>query len=161
MNLETIYRPGYKALSLPLPALCLGLLLSLSVTPVRAQSTSTGTVTGVVSDQTSAVVPGADVILTDVATSSTRKTTTNDAGRYTFVNVAPGVYDISVSRTGFQRAVIAGQKVTVGLEMTADVSLQAGSVSETVLVTATTGAQLQTTNAAVGTVITGKQLDLL
>src|SRR5215467_4617829 len=161
MNLDTNFRLVFKALSSLVVGLSLGIVLSFAVPPVRAQSTSSGTVSGMVTDQQGAVVPGADVTLTDTATSASRKTTTNDSGRYTFVNVAPGIYDISVSRTGFQRAVVAGQKVTVGLEMTADVSLQAGSVSETVLVTATTGAQLQTMNAAVGTVITGKQLDIL
>src|SRR5215813_5427503 len=161
MHLDTNYRLGFKALPLLLGGLCLVVVLSLVTPAVRAQSTSTGTVTGVVTDQQGAVVPGAEVTLTDTATNAVRKTTSNDAGRYTFVNVAPGIYDIAVSRTGFQRAVIAGQKVTVGLELTADIALQAGSVSETVLVTASTGAQLQTTNAAVGTVITGKQLDLL
>jgi hypothetical protein len=161
MNLDTNYRPGRKALSWLLVGLCVGIAVILSVPPVRAQSTSSGSVSGVVTDQQGAVVPGADVTLTDVATNAARKTTSNDAGRYTFVNVPPGIYDIAVSRTGFQRAVASGQKVTVGLELTADVTLQAGSVSETVLVTATTGAQLQTNNAAVGTVITGKQLDVL
>src|SRR5499427_6254778 len=161
MHLDTNYRLGFKALPLLLGGLCLVVVLSLVTPAVRAQSTSTGTVTGVVTDQQGAVVPGADVTLTDTATNASRKTTSNDAGRYTFVNVAPGIYDIAGSRTGFQRAVVAGQKVTVGLELAADVALQAGSISETVLVTATTGAQLQTTSAAVGTVITGKQLDVL
>src|SRR5215510_14147161 len=161
MDLDTNYRLGYKALPLLLGGLCLLVILSLVATPVRAQSTSSGSVSGVVTDQEGAVVPGADVTLADTATNAIRKTTSNDSGRYTFVNVAPGIYDISVSRTGFQRAVVAGQKVTVGLELTADVALQAGSVSETVLVTASNGTQLQTMNAAVGTVITGKQLDIL
>src|SRR5215813_613944 len=159
--MDTNYRLGFKALPLLLGGLCLVVVLSLVTPAVRAQSTSTGTVTGVVTDQQGAVVPGAEVTLTDTATNAVRKTTSNDAGRYTFVNVAPGIYDIAVSKTGFQRAVVAGQKVTVGLELAADVALQAGSISETVLVTATTGAQLQTTSAAVGTVITGKQLDVL
>src|SRR5215813_4588524 len=159
--MDTNYRLGFKALPLLLGGLCLVVVLSLVTPAVRAQSTSTGTVTGVVTDQQGAVVPGAEVTLTDTATNAVRKTTSNDAGRYTFVNVAPGIYDIAVSKTGFQRAVVAGQKVTVGLELAADVALQAGSISETVLVTVPTGAQLQTTSAAVGTVITGKQLDVL
>src|SRR5215471_803753 len=161
MNLDTNYRLVYKALSSLLVGLGLVMILSFAGPPARAQSTSSGTVSGVVTDQQGAVVPGAEVTLTDVATNATRKATSNDAGRYTFVNVSPGIYDISVSRTGFQRAVVAGQKVTVGLELTADVALQAGSVSETVLVTASNGTQLQSINAAVGTVITGKQLDIL
>src|SRR5215467_11907474 len=161
MNLDTNFRLVSKALSSLSVGLSLAIILSFAGPPVRAQSTSSGTVSGVVTDQQGAVVPGAEVTLTDVATNATRKATSNDAGRYTFVNVSPGIYDISVSRAGFQRAVVAGQKVTVGQELTADVALQAGSVSETVLVTASNGTQLQSINAAVGTVITGKQLDIL
>src|SRR5260370_31755169 len=144
MHRDTICRLGNKVLSTLLLGLCVGLIFGLNGKTARAQSTSSGTVSGLVADQQSAVVPGAEVTLTDLGTSASRKTTSNDAGRYTFVNVPPGIYDISVSRTGFQRAVVAGQKVTVGLELTANVTLQAGSVSETVLVTATSGTQLQT-----------------
>src|SRR5215467_10976007 len=161
MNLDTNFRLVFKALSSLVVGLSLGIVLSFAVPPVRAQSTSSGTVSGMVTDQQGAVVPGADVTLTDTATSASRKTTTNDSGRYTFVNVAPGIYDISVSRTGFQRAVVTAQKVTVGVVSTADIAMQVGSVSETVTVTATSGTELQTTTAAVGTVITGKDLDII
>src|SRR5215469_14623005 len=109
MKKETLHKLCCRGLSWLVLGLCLATLVSLSAVPGKAQSTSTGTVTGLVSDQQNAVVPGADVSLTDVATGTSRKTTTNDVGRYTFVNVAPGTYDLTVSRTGFQRAVVGGQ----------------------------------------------------
>ena len=79
---------------------CIGILPFLSITPARAQSTSTGTIGGQVTDPQNAVVPKADVTLRDVATNTTRKSLTDDSGRYTFVNIPPGIYDIAVSRTG-------------------------------------------------------------
>ncbi len=62
--------------------------LSLSAISAWAQSTSTGTVSGQVSDQQNAVVAGAEVRLIDVQTNIARNTVTNDAGRYSFINVA-------------------------------------------------------------------------
>ncbi len=73
MNLDTVYRLGYKALSLLLLGMWVGLIFSLTTTAARAQSTSSGTVSGLVSDQQNAVVPGAEVTLTDVATNAARK----------------------------------------------------------------------------------------
>src|SRR6266571_2662284 len=141
--------------------LCFGLLLVCLSATAWAQSTSTGTVVGQVTDPQGAVVPGADVTLLDVATNTPRKTITNETGRYTFTNVPPGIYDLSVSKTGFKSAKVQGQKVAVTLTLTIDITLEVGAVSETVQVSAAAGAELQSTNAAVGTVITGKQLELI
>ncbi|HEY3134512.1 MAG TPA: carboxypeptidase regulatory-like domain-containing protein [Blastocatellia bacterium] len=141
--------------------LCFGLILICLSATAWAQSTSTGTVIGQVTDPQGAVVPGADVTLLDVATNTPRKTVTNETGRYTFTNIPPGIYDISVSKTGFKSAKVQGQKVAVTLTLTIDISLEVGAVSETVQVSAAAGAELQTTNATVGTVITGKQLELI
>jgi Carboxypeptidase regulatory-like domain len=139
----------------------IGILPFLAITPAWAQSTSTGTVTGQVTDPQNAVVPKADVTLRDVATNTARKLATDESGRYIFVNIPPGVYDISVTRTGFKTSMIEGQKVTVGTVRTVDVVLEIGSVSESVQISASAGAELQTTNAAVGKTITGKQLELI
>ncbi len=145
---------------LALLAVGLGFLLSPNATPVRAQSTSTGTVSGQVTDAQGDAVAGAAVTLHDTATNAELKTVSNEAGRYTFVNVPPGLYDMFVSKSGFVRAKLTGEKVTVGLVLTVNVTLQVGNVSETVVVTAA-GAELQTSNASVGTTISGKQLELL
>src|SRR5689334_23112861 len=72
-----------------------------------AQSTSTGTVNGQITDQQSAVVVGAEVKITDVETNAVRATVSNETGRYTFINVAPGTYDITVTKPGFTQAKIA------------------------------------------------------
>ena len=71
-----------------------------SALPAWAQSTSTGTVAGSVTDQTGAVVAGATVTLTDIATNTARTTTTNASGRYIYVDVNPGIYSITVSKAG-------------------------------------------------------------
>jgi len=126
-----------------------------------AQSTSAGSVTGQVTDQQGAVVPGADVTLIDLATGATQKTATNDTGRYTFVSVPPGNYNLTVGKPGFRVAKVVGQNATVGLLRAVDVVREVGSVSETVQVSAAIGAELQTTNATVGQTISGKNLELI
>ncbi|HEV2663847.1 MAG TPA: carboxypeptidase regulatory-like domain-containing protein, partial [Blastocatellia bacterium] len=151
---------GVSLLSFGLLIVGMAILLSPGAPPIQAQSTSTGTVSGQVTDPQNAAVTGATVTLRDVATNAELKTVTNDAGRYTFVNVHPGLYDMTVSKSGFIQAKLTGEKVTIGLTLTVNVTLQVGSMEETVVVTAA-GADLQTTNASVGTTISGKHLELL
>jgi len=98
-------------------------------------------------------VPGANVTLTDTQTRTTRTTTTNESGRYIFVNVTPGVYNVDFEAKGFSKGKVAGQKVTVGDVSSINIVLQVGTQNETVEVQAT-GTQLQTTTATVGTSMT-------
>src|SRR5262249_10930211 len=113
----------------------MAILLSSGAPSVWAQSTSTGTVSGQVTDQQNQAVMGAEVILRDLATNASLTTLTNEAGRFAVVNVSPGVYDITVNMSGFKAAKIPGQKVTVGLALTINVALEVGSVTESVVVT--------------------------
>src|SRR5262249_46906420 len=115
-----------SSLSLGLLIVGMAILLSPGAAPVRAQSTSTGVVSGQVTDPQNAAVPDAVVTLLDIAKNTALTSVTNEEGRYNFVNVPPGLYDISVSKTGFIRAKAPGQKVTVGLVLTVNVSLQLG-----------------------------------
>jgi Carboxypeptidase regulatory-like domain len=137
---------------------CGGLLLLTP--PVFGQSTSTGTIIGQVTDDSDAPVAGAMVSLIDHTTGTTKGTATNDVGRYVFVNVNPGLYDIQVEKTGFALARFTQQAVSIGAQLTVNAKLKIGSVTETVLVEAS-GATLQTLNAAVGTTIGAADLQEL
>ena len=130
-----------------------------SALPLCAQSSNTGTVTGVVTDASGAVVNGATVTLRDTSTNTSRTNNTNDAGRYIFVDVTPGVYDLTVAKQGFSM-VKTQTTVRVGIATTANLSLQVGGGNVVVDVTAV-GNELQTMNATVGNTITGIALDSL
>src|SRR5689334_16990400 len=117
-----------------------------------AQSTSTGTIVGQASDPSGAVVPGATVSLIDHTTGTTKTTTTNDAGRFVFVNVNPGTYDVTVAKAGFAQAKFSQQEISIGRQTTLNATLKVGGASEQVVVEGS-GAQLQTLNATVGTTI--------
>ena len=113
------------------------------------------------SDSSGAAVTGAAVSLIDVTTNAARGTTTNDAGRYDFVNIPPGQYDLTVTKPGFSLGKVKAQQVQVGLALTLNVALQVGSTATTVEVTASAGADLQVLNATVGSTISGDSLMLL
>jgi len=128
--------------------------------PAWAQSTSTGTVAGVITDQSGAVVPDAAVKLTDTTTNIARTTTTNKDGRYIFVDVSPSTYNIAITKKGFATTEAEKQEVNVGASLTLNLSLQVGGASTVVEVQAT-GTELQTTNATVGNTVTAIAIDNL
>ena len=95
--------------------------------PASAQTTTLGTISGIVTDQTNAVVPDATVTIKDTATGEVRTGSSNSAGRYIFVNVNPGIYDIKVIKHGFAKTSIPGQVVQIGQVSTNKVTLKVGS----------------------------------
>ena len=141
--------------------LCLSItaLCALTATLALAQSTSTGTIAGIITDASGAVVNGANITLTDTSTKTTRSATSNEAGRYVLVNVDPGQYELSVSKQGFSTTKTQ-TKVTVGSAVTINLSLEVGGQNVVVEVTAAT-TELQTMNATVGNTVTSVALDNL
>ena len=135
-------------------------LLGCTPLTVSAQTTVLGNISGTVSDPSNAVVPDASVTIKDQATGNTRSTTTNAAGRYVFINVDPGKYDVTITKQGFAKTTIPGVAVQIGHVATNNVTLKVGSESQTVEV-ATSGVELQTDNATVGSTVTGIALQSL
>jgi hypothetical protein len=133
----------------------------LSIQFASAQATSTGTVVGVVTDQTGAVIPGATIVLTDVSTKAARTTTANMTGQYVFVSVAPGNYTVSATMAGFSTVKITNQTVSVGTQTTADFKLSVGAQTSTVEVQGANNSDLQTLNATVGSTVTPEAIDSL
>src|SRR5271157_3351573 len=122
---------------------CAAILLALSAPPAWSQSTATGTVSGQVLDQTKAIIAGAQIKLTDLTTGASLTVTSNEAGRYSLLNVPPATYDISISKTGFSLFKVDAQHVEVGQVLTINAVLEVGSTTTTVEVAATAGAELQ------------------
>src|ERR1700759_1603962 len=76
-------------------------LATLLITGAMAQTTS-GTITGIVTDQSGAIVPGAKIILIDEATKEQRETVASDSGEFVFAALRPSTYSMSVEKPGFQ-----------------------------------------------------------
>ncbi len=140
--------------------LVMGSFLVATATRAWGQAASAGTLIGVITDQTGAVVPGATVTITDPTTHETRTTTTNNQGRYLFQNVPPSKYDLAVTKSGFALAKAAGQTVSVGTQTTVNIQLRIGEAQEVIEVQ-TTNTELQTLNATIGNTVTGIALNSL
>ena len=125
---------------------------------VWAQTASTGTVLGLVTDPTGAVVPGATVEVVDAATKAVRSASTNAAGRYVFVALEPGDYSVRATAKGFQQAEVPSVTVEVTKSYTINLQLAIGEARQTIEVTATPGAELQTLDSTVGSTIGGDTL---
>jgi Carboxypeptidase regulatory-like domain/TonB dependent receptor len=112
----------------------------------------TGSVTGLVSDPSGAIVPGAGVTLTDTEKGYENKVKSDSNGRYLFRSVPPGSYRISVDATGFETARREGIKLDVNQNISSDFQLRIGSENQVVDVKA--GAvQIQTEDAVTGQVV--------
>ncbi len=96
---------------------------------------NTATIAGTVSDESGAVLPGANVVLTNQDTGITRTVTANAAGRYTAPALSLGNFEIRAQLAGFQTAVRSGIVLTVGRVAVVDLTLQVGAVTQTVEVT--------------------------
>jgi len=134
------------------------MLILFHAVPAWSQATSTATIAGQVIDEQNAAIVGAEVRILDMATGTAQTTLTNESGRYVIVNVDPGSYTITISKQGFAVHRIGSQKVDIGTSLTINATLKIGSTTTTVEVSAAAGADLQTTNATVGTTLTSEAL---
>src|SRR5437763_366967 len=94
---------------------------------------ATGEVTGIITDKSGGSVAGATVRLNNVGTGVADQAVTNSSGSYTFINVQPGSYVLSVENPGFKTAQ-AKFELSVNQTVTENMALDVGSVNETVTV---------------------------
>ena len=117
----------------------------------------TANLNGAVKDTTGAVVKGATVIITDTDKKvQVRTVTTGDEGEWLAPNLLAGNYSISVEAPNFKKVVQGDIKLDVGQRRTVDLTLEAGSISETVMVTADPVA-VELATATTSTLVSGQQ----
>lgn len=114
-----------------------------------------GSVTGTVTDQSGAAVPGALVVATNRATGVQREKVADENGHYVIPDLPPGSYDLKVTATNFKPLTQTNLTIRTNTVTTADVSLQIGAVAEQVTVEAPT-ATLQTEKTDLHTDLTAK-----
>jgi hypothetical protein len=130
-------------------SLVLGLLWFASA---AMGQTETATISGLITDSTGAVVPGAEVKLQSVDRGTTASGTTNNTGIYVFASVHPGPYQITVQKPGFKQVDFLGLIVNVQDHIEQNFRLQVGSISESITVTGNE-LNVNTTDATVSTVV--------
>ena len=128
------------------------LALLLCAVPVRAQ-VDQGTISGTVSDPSGAVVPNAQVTLTDIQTGLVLSTKSNQSGTYVFSPIKIGSYTVSASAQGFATVTLSGLVVNVNQRLLANLKLTPGNLSQTVNVQAGAEQLLQTEQSSTGQTI--------
>jgi len=131
------------------------LTLSFAANPGLQAQVLYGSLTGVVADQSGASIPGAEVTATNTVTGQVLNSSSDEAGRYSFVNVQAGPYDLNFTADGFRALNQTGIRVAVNAVTRTDVQLELGAVSEVVTVEGT-AVQLQTDKASTSSEITSE-----
>src|SRR6185369_6222998 len=120
-----------------------------------------GALEGRVIDPTGAVVTNAQVKARNVTTNAELNTVTNESGAFSFRNLEPGEYEVTVESSGFRVSLAKQVMVKVGGVTPLEVHLEVGQKTEVVQVTADTEAIVDNVRATVDGVITTKQIDNL
>src|SRR5258706_4736520 len=131
------------------------ILMGGGVSSLRAQSSTTGGLTGTVSDSTGVAVPGATVTLVNHATNQTQTTTTDANGGYGFSLLPTGTYGVNFSAQGFKTSQLASIAVNVSEVPVLDAQLEAGeSIQQTVCQCRVS----QTATSSTGTLVDNKTI---
>ena len=142
------------------PTACVLVLMLLISVSLWAQ-VSTSSITGIVTDQSGAVVPNAKVEAKNDDTGVVFEQNTSSAGTYAFPSLTPGRYSITVTAAGFQTFTSIHNVLTVGTPLVVDVSLRVGAVGQTVEVLESNYQRLETSNATVSDIVDTKQVQNL
>jgi hypothetical protein len=140
-------------------ALIAALAIVSSSSATFGQATASGTIQGTVLDKSESLITGAQVVITSKATGATRTTSTNGEGTYRFDLLSAGFYTVKVSKDGFS-TVSQTVELLVGQTATANITLNPGSISETIEVTEQ-APLLDVTKTSVSTEITPKEVEEL
>lgn len=130
-----------------------GALLMPSACPVWAQSNTTATLSGTVTDPSGAVLSGAAVTVKNMDTGITRSTISLDGGGFVVPELQPGKYELILNQAGFKKYDQQNIVLTIGQRASLAVQLQVGSEQEQVLVTASEVPVIQTDDSSIGQVI--------
>lgn len=111
------------------------LCAALGLSSASGQIT-TGSISGTVKDSTTAVVPGASIVVVNEDTGVSRTVPTDAAGHYVASSLNLGRYKVTASVGGFQTVVRTGIEITVGRQAVVNFELQVGAITQSVEVTA-------------------------
>lgn len=136
--------------------LCVAAMLAVPVS-LFAQAGATGSILGTVTDSTGAVIPGANVTVTNAATNVSNKTVSSSSGDYNVPSLIPGLYRVTVEATGFSKSVTTGIVLAVDQKVRVNAVMKAGAVTSTVTVSAQ-AVTLDTDSEAQSQLLTQRQV---
>jgi hypothetical protein len=127
-----------------------------AIAPLYGQNSSS--MTGTVRDSTGAVLPSADVAVTNVGTGVTLKTTTNSDGDYLVAGLPAAIYNLKITAGGFKAFEATNVVLRIGQKARIDASLEVGQITSEISVQGTAVAQVETQSSELSGVVTGKEI---
>ncbi len=147
-----------KKYSVRVFAVMLALFIALPGMSAFAQTSTTGTIEGTVTDANGAVVPGAVVVVTSPNLIRSQSATTNSDGSYRIANLPPGRYSVAIEAAqGFARFERTDVEVNLSKTSTVEITLRPEGSAESVTVTATAGDVIDATSNTTGTNVSTEQ----
>src|SRR5687767_6868869 len=136
-------RQGCENLSMRLPSgarrlLALVAFVSLCIPLAAAAQSTTGSISGVVTDASKSVLPGVAIVVTQAETGLERRQTSDGSGYYRILNLAPGQYTVAAELSGFKTSIRDGLLVAVSRDLRADIEMSLGALTDQVTVTGET-----------------------
>jgi hypothetical protein len=148
---------GPRRIRLLLMVMALGTIDVIGNARAYAQGGITSSLSGTVVDSSGSLIPGADVVVKNIGTGETFNAVTSENGTFNIPAINPGTYEVSISLTGFKRAVLSNVKVNAATPATVRATLDIGDLAEVVQVSA--GAEIvQTQSSALSVTVNVKQI---
>jgi hypothetical protein len=116
-------------------ALTIALLVTGGFAGESSAQVAGGNISGRVTDPSGGTLSQASVSITNVATGVRTSSSTNSDGFYSVANLLPGTYTVAVALTGFSEEIASGIVVSVGSQVTVNLQMKLGAMSEQVVVT--------------------------
>ncbi|MBI2820763.1 MAG: TonB-dependent receptor [Acidobacteria bacterium] len=138
-------------------SLFLGLAMALLWPGSSSAQQTTATISGVVTDESQALLPGVTVLVRNVQTGIQREVLTNEEGRYSVPSLGLGNYEVEATLEGFQTSIRQGITLTVGREALVNFALKVGQITEKVTVMGE-APLVETTQAAVRDLVDDRQI---
>jgi len=140
--------------------ICLAIALALcAILPAMAQ-TANGRIVGVITDPQGAIVPGAQITVTNTATDETRRTRSGPDGTYQVLDLPIGNYTVTAEHPGFNKTATAPRELLINENLRVDVQLAVGRTTETVLVQGE-AVNVETLNSTIGQTVSGRPVQEL
>src|SRR5262245_20596142 len=141
-------------------ALAMLLVLGARSNAALAQGRANASISGIVQDQSKALIPGVSVTMTNVDTGVKSNTVTNEAGAYGFPSVTPGKYSLSATLPGFRTTTVNGLEIG-NVQVRQDITLEVATAATSVEVSVESDAVLRASSASIGDVLTQERTQQL
>lgn len=133
---------------------CLLLLVTVFLLPMVALAQqASGTIEGIIKDNTGAVIAGAEVVVTSLETAQTRTVNTNESGFYRVSSLPVGKYSVKISVQGFAPTERTGVNVTVGSVINTDINLEVGNVGGDIVTVTAEAPVVEPTRTQISTTV--------